>query len=75
MQEVECDVENVMLPAGDVRSVPGVRVTCRGCGHVVESFGQRGRSLRRCLKALEEECPREETNTYKKYDGHRKDDA
>ncbi len=62
------DVESVMLPAGDDRYVPGVRVTCSKCAHVTESFGQRGRSLRRCLKAMREECPEKEFNDYQKHD-------
>ncbi len=57
-----------MLPAGDDRYVPGVRVTCSKCAHVTESFGQRGRSLRRCLKAMREECPEKEFNDYQKHD-------
>ena len=61
-----CKVEVVILPTGDGQTVPSLRVTCQKCGYVTESFGQRGRSLKRCLKALAEECPRGETNnTYR----------
>jgi hypothetical protein len=60
-----CSVEVVILPTGDGRTVPGLRVTCQKCGYSTESFGQRGRSLKRCLKAMTAECPLGESNTYK----------
>ena len=40
-------------------------MTCTKCGEQTESFGQRGRSLRRCLVLMKEECPRGEENYYK----------
>jgi hypothetical protein len=58
-----CSIEKVDLNAGDGESVPGVRLTCLRCGHVTESFGQRGRSVKRCFKAMTEECPMKETDT------------
>lgn len=60
---VECEVEEDDLE-GDHGTVKGVVVTCSRCGHVVESFGTTGRSIRRCLAMLKEECPNGESNYY-----------
>lgn len=68
MSDVPCTVKNVMITAGDGSTVPGVRAICALCGHSTESFGRRGRSLRRCLKAMTAECPRGETNDYQRSD-------
>ena len=57
MPEVNCEVERVDLPNDYGNLVPSIRVTCNKCGHATESFGQRGRSLRRCLTVMGEECP------------------
>jgi len=64
MAEVNCEVEHLELPNDDDNLVPSTRVTCTKCGHVTESFGQRGRSLRRCLALMGEECPGDAKNYY-----------
>lgn len=62
---VECDVERVELEGDDPdRTVPSLCVTCTRCGHQADVYGQRGRSLRRGLVMLREECPRQEENYY-----------
>lgn len=61
---VKCEVAHVDLTNEEDVEVPGLEVTCSRCGHRVESFGQRGRSLRRCLAVMREECPRGEENFY-----------
>jgi len=65
MAQVTCEVEQVDLTNENGKPVPGLRVTCTKCGEQTESFGQRGRSLRRCLALMKEECPRGEENYYK----------
>lgn len=54
--ETICRVSRVDLPDDKGRIVPSLRVECLSCGRVSESFGQRGRSMKRCLKALSKEC-------------------
>ena len=49
---------------GERRPVPGVVARCTRCDHTVESFGTSGRSIRRCLALLREECPMDEENFY-----------
>lgn len=39
-------------------------VTCDRCGHSTTAYGQHDASKRRCLAALREECPRDESNYY-----------
>ena len=65
MPTVNCEVELLDLPNDKDQPVPSIRLTCERCGHTTESFGQRGRSLRRCLAVMKEECPRGEENFYK----------
>lgn len=61
---VECEVEEVVLENDEGREIDGVRVVCDRCGHCTESLGTTGRSVRRCLVLLREECPRHEENFY-----------
>ena len=49
--------------------VDGVEATCSRCGHATEAFGTCDASVRRCLVALREECPRGEQNFYFAADG------
>jgi hypothetical protein len=60
---VKCEVEEVELD-GDHGTVPGVCLTCGECDHKVEVFGTSGRSIRRGLVMLREECPNGEENYY-----------
>jgi hypothetical protein len=60
---VECDVEECEID-GDHAIVDGVRVSCSRCGHAVEVFGTSGRSVRRGLCMLREECPEGGANYY-----------
>lgn len=66
MNEVECDVEYVDDVENEKsgRLGKGVRVTCTSCGDVAESFGQGGKSIRRCLALLRENCSEDEENFY-----------
>lgn len=64
MARIECEAEEVELVDERGDDVPGVAVTCGECDHRVESFGTSGRSIRRCLALLREECPRGEANFY-----------
>jgi hypothetical protein len=43
---------------------PGIRVTCRKCGHVVEAMGDPEMTGPECMELLMAECPRGETNLY-----------
>lgn len=63
MARVTTTVNEVDLD-GDYGSVPGVEVVCDECGHVEESYGTDGASLRRCAYLLRENCPRGESNYY-----------
>lgn len=56
-------VECVQLP-GDHTLVDGLCATCARCEHAVEVFGRSGRSVRRALVMLREECPEGESNFY-----------
>jgi hypothetical protein len=60
---VKCEVEEVSLE-GDHGQVDGICIRCGECDHEVEVFGTSGRSIRRGLVMLREECPGEETNFY-----------
>ena len=64
MPEIPCDVEKVDINNEKDQPVPSICLTCTKCGHQTESYGQRGRSLRRCLAMMKEECPRDEKNFY-----------
>ena len=57
-QRVECEVEDcdVAHPESG-RMVPGVIVTCMECDHSEECMGQSGRSVRRALAQMSENCP------------------
>ena len=63
MPAVNCKVRRVDLENEEGIMVPGLEVECTKCGHTTESFGQRGRSLRRCLALMGETCP-DEDNFY-----------
>lgn len=63
-EKVECDVEYETLENDEGRMIDGVVVSCSLCGHTVESFGRSGRSIRRCLALLSEECPEGVSNYY-----------
>jgi len=56
---IACHVAEV-----DVEDVPGVVATCTIYRHEVESFGQTGASVRRCLAVMRAECPRGRSNLY-----------
>jgi hypothetical protein len=60
---VECEVEEAELE-GDYGPVDGLCVRCGRCDHEVEVFGTSGRSVRRALVMLREECPNGEENYY-----------
>lgn len=64
MAKVECEVEEIEIENDKGRMQEGVQVTCGNCGYVVQSFGTSGRSVRRCLVLLKEECPEGEKNFY-----------
>jgi hypothetical protein len=61
---VQCEVEEVELEGDHSASVPVVQLTCSRCDHATSAFGTSGRSIRRCLVAMREECPRGESNYY-----------
>lgn len=60
---VTCQVEEIELE-GDYEMIASVCVTCDRCGHEAEAYGTSGRSIRRCLVMLREECPEDESNYY-----------
>jgi len=64
MAKVTCKLELTDLENESGNEVPSVTLTCEECGHVTESFGQRGRSVRRCLALMKEECPNDARNFY-----------
>jgi hypothetical protein len=68
MPRVRVQIDEIELD-GDYTSIPSVCATCSKCGHETESYGQSGASVRRCLVALREECPRNERNFYVAEDG------
>lgn len=61
---MECEVEYAQLTNDEGREVPGVIVTCTGCDHSTESYGQSERSVRRCLALMRDECPEGQENYY-----------
>jgi hypothetical protein len=63
MSKVTCEVEEVQQ-RGDYGRVWGVEVACTKCGHITESHGTGGASIRRCLAMMREECPEGENNFY-----------
>lgn len=66
MPQVTTTVVLVNLSAANGATIPSVRMVCDKCGHCVESYGQRGRSIRRCLALMREGCPRREKNNFYK---------
>ena len=58
MAEVECTLTEIELAGDGGVTVPSVCLTCTACLHQVEIFGRRGRSVRRALVTMKEECPR-----------------
>lgn len=60
---VACEVVEVELE-GDYASIEGLCVSCSRCYHEVEVYGTSGRSVRRAMVMLREECPRGEANWY-----------
>lgn len=62
--KIDCEVCETELEGEAGRPVEGVRVTCSRCDHETESFGASGRSVRRCLVLMKEECPNGESNYY-----------
>lgn len=60
---VKCTVEEITME-GDHGDVDGICVRCGECDHEVEVFGTTGRSIRRALVMLREECPEEAQNFY-----------
>lgn len=71
--QVDCQVDDVELENDAGREVDGVRVICLRCDHSVECFGRSGRSVRRALALLREECPNGEENFYKAEDDRDED--
>lgn len=62
--KVPCDCSYVQREGDFAMSIPSVDVTCRRCGAEETAYGQHEASVRRCLAALNEQCPREENNFY-----------
>lgn len=60
---VNCEVDEIEME-GDYAPVAGLCVRCGKCGHEAEVYGTSGRSLRRGLIMLREECPEGENNFY-----------
>ena len=67
---VQCEVEHTTLEGdytnrdGEAVQVPSVSATCGRCGHDTEAYGTGENSVKRCLMAMREECPRHEDNYY-----------
>ena len=56
-ERIECVIEHdVDVEADDGRMVNGVRATCTCCDATTEAFGTTGKSVRRCLALMREEC-------------------
>ena len=64
MKRVLCEVEYTTLVGDYSDEVEGVTATCPRCGHETEAYGSGENSIKRCLMALREECPRRERNFY-----------
>ena len=60
---IPCSVEEIELE-GDNGPIDSVEVKCSRCGHITESYGAGGASIRRCLALMAEECPLGESNYY-----------
>jgi hypothetical protein len=61
--QVTCSIEETEME-GDYGTLPGVVALCLRCGNETHSFGQTGRSVRRCLVLMREACPNHENNYY-----------
>jgi hypothetical protein len=61
---VECDIAEVEIVNDEGRDVPGIEAICSRCDHATTAYGTSGRSVRRCLVLMREECPIGEDNYY-----------
>lgn len=61
---VEATFEEIELENDNDKLVDGVEVECTRCQHTVRVFGTSGRSVKRGLVMLREECPYKEENYY-----------
>lgn len=64
MDRVDCDVDEIEMQ-GVTGPVEGLCVTCSKCEEEAKVFGRSGRSLRRALLTLREDCPMKEQNYYR----------
>lgn len=64
MSKIDCEIQRTDLDNDRGTTTPSVVLTCARCGHQTESYGQRGRSVRRCLTRMGEECPAGDKNFY-----------
>lgn len=55
-ERIECVIEHDVDVEQDGRTLKGVRATCTCCDAVTEAFGTSGKSVRRCLAQMREEC-------------------
>lgn len=62
--EVAVSIEEVVMTNDAGLDVDGVVAVCSRCGHETKSYGTSGRSRRRCLAIMREECPENEHNFY-----------
>ncbi len=62
--KIFCTVTETEITNDAGYEVESVCAECPRCGHVTESFGTSGASIRRCLVLLRDECPRGESNFY-----------
>jgi hypothetical protein len=69
LAKIECEIEEVLLENDHGLEIESIRATCSKCGHIVESFGTSGRSVKRCLVLMKEECPEGEENYYVDQEG------
>ena len=61
---VQCEVDYTALAGDYSNEIDSVMATCSRCDHTTEAYGTGDASVRRCLMALREECPRKERNFY-----------
>jgi hypothetical protein len=74
LSRVEVEIEEVELENEDGRMQDGVRARCTRCDHETEAYGRTGKSRRRCLVLMREECPQNEENFYVDPDADEHDD-
>jgi hypothetical protein len=55
LAKIECEIEEVLLENDHGLEIESIRATCSKCGHIVESFGTSGRSVKRCPVLMKEE--------------------